>query len=180
MVGNSTHEREMATNIQSLSVEKGENLNDGWIAVTSREEFHAWTLANKNVSRVGIQMLWPLDGVYSSTLNMYNPTSDEITYVVHFNESKNCIDGYLGCEEIYLNKIAAWQLIVDSALIRLLAKKEGKSVRKCEIKASMKASPHPPNNFINFDIFGWGKDFCLIAISFNFVVQTYQMTKEKS
>ena len=181
MVGNTTHDRDMATNIQSLSGAKGENMNDGWIAVASREDFHTWTLANKNISRVGIQMLWPLDGVYSSTLNMYNPTSNEITYVVHFNESKNCIDGYLGCEERYLNKIAAWQLIVDSALIRLLAKKEGKTpYENAEIKASMKASPHPPNNFIYFDIFGWtGKNFCLIAISFNFVVQAYQMTREK-
>ena len=181
MVGNTTHDRAIAKNIQSIVGAKGENENAGWIAVKDRDEFHSWTILHKNKSRIGIQMLWPLDGVYSTTLNVYNPTVDEISYIVHYNESKNCITGWIGCEERQRNKIAAWQLIVDSALVRMLAKKEGKTpYEAAEIKASIKSSPHPENNFVEFDMFNYaGKDMLLIAVMFNFVVQAYQMSREK-
>ena len=171
----------MAKNIQSIVGAKGENENAGWIAVKDRDEFHSWTILHKNKTRIGIQMLWPLDGVYSTTLNVYNPTVDEISYIVHYNESRNCITGWKDCEDTHRNKIAAWQLIVDSALVRMLAKKEGKTpYEEAEIKASIKTSPHPQNNFLEFDIFNFaGKPMLLIAVMFNFVVQAYQMSREK-
>ena len=179
MIGNTTRDRKIAKLLEDIVVgTKGENEHQGWKVLLSREKFQTWTLENKNVTRLGVEMLWPI-GMTSNPNHLLNPTIDEITYTIHYNQSRNCIDGYTGCESNTLHKLGAMQMMVDSAILRYMSEVENKntSIRTtAKISGKVKAAPHPDDPYFGFDVFNFaGKNTLMIAVSFNFVVQAYQM-----
>jgi hypothetical protein len=75
------------------------------------------------------------------------------------------------------------QMMVDSAILRYMSEVENKntSIRTtAKISGKVKAAPHPDDPYFGFDVFNFaGKNTLMIAVSFNFVVQAYQMALEK-
>ena len=91
----------------------------------------------------------------TSTPNiLFNPTNDEITYTIHYNQSRNCIDGSSGCKSTTLHKLGAMQMMVDSAILRYMSEIENKntSIRTtATISGKVKAVPHPDDQYWGFD-----------------------------
>ena len=101
---------------------EGENEIHGWRQFKSKDEFQTWTSTiGKNVTRLGVKMLWPVGMPGVTTPSMLNPTSDEITYVIHYNTTGNSIAFWSGAESPTLNKLVAMQMHVDSAILRYMS-----------------------------------------------------------
>ena len=176
--------RKIAKYLEELMDSEGENEIHGWRQFESKDLFQTWTsTTGKNVTRLGVEMLWPVGMPDVTTPSMFNPTSDEITYIIHYNTTGNSLAFWSGAESPTLNKLVAMQMHVDSAILRYMSFLKGEKPSlntTAKITAKVKASPHPEDNFFNFDIFNWnGPDTLLICVTFNFVVQAYQMAMEK-
>ena len=176
--------RKIAKYLEELMDSEGENEIHGWRQFESKDSFQTWTSTiGKNVTRLGVEMLWPIGMPDVTTPSMFNPTSDEITYIIHYNTTGNSITSWSGAESRNLNKLVAMQMHVDSAILRYMSflKGEKPSLKTtAKITGKVKASPHPEDNFFNFDIFNWnGPNTLLICVTFNFVGQAYQMAMEK-
>ena len=158
MIGNTTRDRKIAKLLEDIVVgTKGENEHQGWKVLLSREKFQTWTNENKNLTRLGVEMLWPI-GMTSTPNMLLNPTNDVITYTIHYNQSRNCIDSFTGCESTTLHKLGAMQMMVDSAILRYMSEVENKntSIRTtAKISGKVKAAPHPDDPYFGFDVFNF-------------------------